>query len=114
MHDIIFLRCDRSKVLNMTKGVPATSRGEIIIKVAVTVDPKAYGNPVIEQKIEVVDWTEGIAASMVDVSLNRPFITEEEASLIRDKRIRELAEMLRDTGRYEITELDPAEASTDD
>jgi hypothetical protein len=110
MQDTIFLRCDHTKVLGMTKGVPNnTYRGELIIKVRVKVDPKAYGNPVIEQEIEVTDWTEGIAASMVDVKLDRPFITEEEAAMIREKRIIELADMLRETGRYEITDLTKGE-----
>jgi hypothetical protein len=107
MRDIIFLRCDHAKVLGMTKSVPQTRRGEIAIKVNVTVDNGAYGPPVIEQNIEVVDWADVIGhdSALVDLALKRPFITAEEAELIKERRLQELAESLRATGRFEVTEV---------
>jgi hypothetical protein len=105
MKDEIYLRCDRVKVLGMTKSMPDTRRGEIAIKLSVKVEPGAYGPPVLEQAIEVTDWTEGIGhdAGLVDLTLKRPFITQAEADMIRERRIQELAAMLRETGRFEVT-----------
>jgi hypothetical protein len=90
MKDVIFLVVDRTKVIRMTKGLPSLHRGEIPVKLNVTVADSAFREPVLERDVEVVDWREGI--DLADVSFEQSVITEEEAEMIREHRDRTRAD----------------------
>lgn len=92
MREIIYLVADRQGVLKMTKNLPRLDRGQIPIKVDVQVDPAAYGPPVIEMKLHVRDWREGL--SMPDPEMREMVITEAEAEQIRKQRLAKMTEML--------------------
>lgn len=101
--DTIYLVITNSGVDRMTKRMPATSRGEHLIKLAVTVDPKAFRDPVLTQEIVIEDWREGLEFS--DVAFEQPFISPAEADVIRERRRQQLIEALRSQG-YEVTRKD--------
>lgn len=103
MKDTIWLRCDRIRVLTMTKTQPALRRGEIPVKLIIEVEEGAYREPVIEKQITIVDWREGI--DFADVELHEATITEAEAEMIRQSRIRELVSALERRG-YKVSEPD--------
>lgn len=87
MEDTIFLRVSRNRVEGMTKSLPQLRQGEIVVKVEVRVDQAAFRSPTLVRFVEVTDWREGLD---FDVELRESFITEQEAQMIRDRRIREL------------------------
>jgi hypothetical protein len=90
--DVIYLRVTPNAVTGMTKSPPKLNRGEIFIKVAVTVDPSAFRPPVIERAVHVADWRDGI--DVADVDLKVATITEEEAEVIRQRRLSRMTEIL--------------------
>ena len=108
MQDTIWLAVDRRGVLRMTKNVPKLSRGEIPIKVLVTVEETAFQEPTLVREIVVRDWREGM--NMADLDLREMVIDEAEAAMIVADRERKLVEQLRGRG-YQITE--PPEAASD-
>lgn len=96
MKTVIYLVADRSGVRRMTKSLPSIYRGEIPIKVAVTIEDTAFRTPVIEKSIVIDDWREGI--DMADVEFKKDIITAEEADIIRRKRLEKMREILTDNG----------------
>jgi|JI6StandDraft_1071083.scaffolds.fasta_scaffold315909_1 hypothetical protein len=100
MKQTIYLRADRRGVIGMTKGLPSLYKDEIIIKVNVEVADKVFGNPVIEQKVVVQDWASDI--DVQDVQMHQNIITQEEAEMIREKRLERMREILENQG-YTIT-----------
>jgi hypothetical protein len=104
MKDTIYLRVSRRGVHAMTKNLPATSRGEIPVKLTIDVAETAFREPVIERTVEIVDWREGI--DLADVDLRESIITEAEAQLIRDNRLAAMRRILEDQG-YQVTEPEP-------
>jgi hypothetical protein len=74
----------------------------------VEVADKAFLPPVLEQSVVVNDWRAGI--DMEDVQFNQNVITEEEAEMVRQKRLAKMSEILQSQG-YTIT---PPEEATDD
>lgn len=80
----------------MTKSLPRLNRGEIPVKVVVEVDPAAFREPVIERHVHVTDWREGI--DLADVELREAVITEEEAQIIRDRRLSQMQRVLEERG----------------
>jgi hypothetical protein len=105
--DTIYLTVSRQGVLHMRKSYTGTRRGEAIIKLGVTVDDKAFQPPMLEQQVVVNDWRAGI--DMEDVQFNQNVITEEEAEMVRQKRLAKMSEILQGQG-YTIT---PPEANDD-
>jgi hypothetical protein len=109
MHDVIFLVVDRTKVQRMTKSLPTLRRGEIPVKLNITVADGAFREPVLEREVEVTDWLDGI--DLADVAFEHSVITEEEAAIIRAHRLERMRQILEGQG-YTVTE--PADEEEDD
>jgi len=92
MKDVIYLVCNSEKVESMRKTLPDLRKGEICVKLTVEVDPKAFGSPTVEKKVYVEDWKRGI--DLEDVEFRKNIITEEEAKMIREKRLERMEEIL--------------------
>lgn len=92
MRESIYLVVSRRKVERMTKSLPSTSRGEIPVKINVEVNEDAFREPVIVKDVIINDWREGI--DMADVDFEGTMITEEEAELVRQKRLEKMKEIL--------------------
>lgn len=107
MREIIFLVISPHKVERMTKSLPSLKRGEIPVKLIVEVAATAFREPVIERRVEVVDWREGIEVG--DVELKESTITEAEADLIRQRRLVKMRELLEANG-YVVTPKEPEDA----
>ena len=103
MRETIFLAVDRAGVRRMTKRLPDLNRGEIPVKLVVEIDDTAFREPVIERHVHVTDWREGI--DIADIQLKESIITEQEAELIRARRLAKMREILEGQG-YEVN--DPA------
>lgn len=101
MKEVIYLVVSPHKVERMTKKLPDTGRNEIPVKINLTVESKAFREPVLEQNILIEDWPQG--TDLADVEFRGNVITEEEAKVIRARRYEKMVEVLRDQG-YEITE----------
>jgi len=100
MKEIIYLRVSPYKVEGMTKNLPNLNRGEIPVKLIIEVDETAFREPVIEQKVTIADWRQGI--DIADVQLKESIITDQEAELIRTQRLQKMKQILEEQG-YEIT-----------
>lgn len=96
MQEIIYLVASRSKVERMTKNLPELKRGEIPIRVSVTIEPDAFRVPVIEKEIYIEDWREGV--DMGDIDFEGRAITKEEAQTIRELRLEKMREILSNNG----------------
>lgn len=96
MKDVIFLTCNRNGVVKMTKSMPALARGEIPVKVEVIVEPGAFREPVLATSITIADWREGV--DIADVELKERVITQEEADMIRARRLTAMREVLEARG----------------
>lgn len=107
MDEIIYLTVSRKKVEKMTKTLPEMRKGEIPIKLTVKVNDKAFGRPVVEQQIYVDDWTKGI--DLEDVEFRKNVITDEEAQMIREKRLQKMKTILENQG-YKIEEPEGEDA----
>jgi len=92
MREVIYLAVSRSKVERMTKNLPDLRRGEIPVKLIIEVDPAAFREPVIERHVKVADWREG--TDITDVELREAVITEEEAAIIRARRLAAMQQVL--------------------
>jgi len=90
--EVIYLAVSRSKVERMTKNLPDLRRGEIPVKLEITVDDSAFREPVITRQVHIADWREG--TDIADVELKEAVITEEEAALIRARRLARMQEIL--------------------
>lgn len=104
MKDTIYLICSKEKVEGMRKSIVDMRKGNILVKLKVEVEPKAFGPPTIEKEIYVEDWIKGV--DLQDVEFKQNIITKEEASIIRKRRLDKMKEILEKEG-YEIKE--PAE-----
>lgn len=96
MNETIWLAVDRRGVNRMTKKLPSLQRGEIPIKLEVTVEPSAFSTPTLVRTVHVEDWRQGVDIS--DVEFKETTITEEEAALIRARRLEKMAEVLQNNG----------------
>lgn len=106
MTEIIYLVIDRSGVRRMTKNLPSLNRGEIPVKVKVTVENEAFRTPVIEKEVYVDDWREGV--DIADVEFKQNVITPEEAEQIKQRRLEKMQEILQNQG-YEVSKPDSVE-----
>ncbi len=106
MNEIIYLVVDRYNVKRMTKNLPSLNRGEIPIKLELVVEETAFRNPVIEKRVVVEDWRQGV--DIADVDFKETTITEEEAELIRERRLEKMRGILEAQG-YKITQPEPQE-----
>lgn len=96
MKDVIYLAVSRRGVMRMTKNLPSLMRGEIPVKLELTVDEKAFREPVIVKQVEVNDWREGI--DIADVDFKETFITAKEAAMIKEQRLARMQEILEQQG----------------
>lgn len=96
MKETIFLVASARGVLRMTKNLPSLSRGEVPIKVDVTIESDAFRTPVISKEIYVNDWREGIDIN--DVEFKESVITPKEAEMIRASRMEKMKEILEAQG----------------
>jgi hypothetical protein len=85
MKETIYLVASPYKVERMTKNLPALTRGEIPVRQTRTVDEKAFREPVISKEVYINDWRDGV--DMGDVEFQESVITEEEAEMIRQRRL---------------------------
>lgn len=106
----IYLVISRHGVERMTKNLPELRRGEIPVKLIMEVADTAFREPVIERRVEIVDWRDGIEVG--DLELKESFITEEEAAVIRTRRLATMAELLEREG-YEVTQKPPPDDAED-
>lgn len=96
MKDVIFLVCDLTKVVKMTKSPPSLRRGEIVVRLDVTVKDDAFREPVLVREVVVEDWREGI--DLGDVEFRNSVITEDEAAIIRQHRLKRMIDILGEQG----------------
>ena len=82
MKDVIYLVVNANQVVRMTKTLPSLKRGEVPIKVSVSVD--------------VTDWQKDVRLN--DLELRQNFITEEEAEIIKSRRLERMQEILSNNG----------------
>lgn len=108
MREIIFLSVTRTRVERMTKSLPGLRRGEIPVKLIIEVDDSAFREPVLERHVRIADWREG--TDIKDVELRESVITEEEAALIRTRRLAAMQQVLIEHG-YDVV---PPEDDDDD
>lgn len=103
MKEIIYLTASRNGVSNtIRKNLPTNlNRGEVPIKVVVEIDNDAFAPPVIEQSIHIQNPYKGI--DLEDVHFIGSTITEQEAEMIRQRRLDKAAEILRANG-YKVEE----------
>jgi hypothetical protein len=98
--DVVYLVVSRAGVQSMRKSLPNLHRGEIAIKVHVTAAEKAFAAPTIEQHIDIQDPYQGV--DLEDVHFSGSTITQEEAEIIRQRRLAKAAEILTAHG-YTVT-----------
>lgn len=100
MKEVVYLVVSKNKVERMTKTMPNIYRGEIPVKLTVTVTDKAFSPPTLDQEVIVDDWRKGI--DLEDVEFKQNIITAEEAETIRKQRLERMQKVLRSQG-YTIT-----------
>jgi hypothetical protein len=110
VRETIYLVINRRGVERMTKRLPELKRGEIPVKLTVSVADTAFREPVIERDVEIVDWRDGLEIS--DVELRESFITEEEAAVIRQRRLAKMRELLEQNG-FTVTPSEQEEEDED-
>jgi hypothetical protein len=106
MKEIIYLVVSPYKVERMTKNLPGLSRGEIPVKLTLTVDEKAFREPVISKDVHIDDWRDGV--DVADVEFRGSVITEEEAELIKQRRLEKMRGILEAQG-FTVTEPETTE-----
>jgi hypothetical protein len=106
--DIVYLVVSRAGVQSMRKSLPDLKRGEIALKVHVTAADKSFAPPTIEQHIDIQDPYQGV--DLEDVHFNGYTITQEEADVIRQRRLAKAAEILTANG-YAVSLQDKPKGS---
>lgn len=96
MKQTIYLRADRRGIQGMTKSMPSVYKNEIVLKMNVSVDDKAFGAPVIEQDVQVQSWAHEIDIN--DIAFEQNVITQAEADMIRQARLERMKEVLEGQG----------------
>ena len=96
MKDVIYLTIDQRGVQAMRKSYTGARRGEVIVKLNVEVPKEAFNPPVLEQRVYVNDWRDGI--DLEDVQFKQNVITEEEAELVRQRRLEKMSRILAEQG----------------
>jgi hypothetical protein len=96
MKDVIYLVVNANQVVRMTKTLPSLKRGEVPIKVSVSVDDNAFSTPTISREVIVTDWQKDVRLN--DLELRQNFITEEEAEMIKSRRLERMQEILSNNG----------------
>lgn len=108
MKDVIFLVATRRGIAKMTKSLPQLRGDEIPVKLTVMIPESAFRTPVIEKTVEVGDWRSG--TDLADVEFRQDIITEQEAALIRSRRLGRMREILEEQG-YEVKPPEPEDGN---
>jgi hypothetical protein len=106
MTDTIYLICSKDKVERMVKTKRSATdvyKGEIPIKLKLTIPQENWRPPFIEKEIIVNRWDENI--DIEDVDFDGQFVTEQEAEKIREMRLQKMKDVLENQG-YTVTKLD--------
>lgn len=103
MKEVIYLVCSQDKVESLRKTLPEIRRGQIPVKLTVTIDKKAFMPPVVEKEIYVNDWRDGV--DLDDVEFRKNIITQDEADLIKQRRLEKMTSILEKQG-YVVTPPD--------
>ena len=101
MKETIYLYVSREGVQRMRKSLTSLHRGEIPVKIKVEIDKDAFQPPTIEKKIRISRWDSNI--DMEDIEFKKDVITNEEAEIIKNKRIEKMKEILTNQG-YTVVE----------
>ena len=99
MTDTIYLILSPSKVERMVKTEKAATslyKDEIPVKVTIEVPDENWKRPYLEKRIVVNRWDKGI--DVEDVHFENDFVTEQEAQMIREKRLEKMKEILEGQG----------------
>lgn len=96
MIETIYLYADQWGINRMTKNLGQVKRGEIPIKLELEVEETAFREPVIEKKVVISDWRQGV--DIADIDFKETFITEEEAAVVRQMRFEKMTEILTKQG----------------
>lgn len=103
MKDTIYLVAKKgsgiTSMFKTSRGVKNLKKGEIPIKLTVTIDDGNWKPPFIEKSIHVDRWDQGI--EMEDVEFEGHYVTEEEFELIRQRRLDNYIEILNHQG-YDV------------
>ena len=94
--DTIYLTMSQSGVQSMRKSYSGCKKGEIVVKLNVEVEANAFTPPTIEKYVVVNDWKKGI--DIEDVQFNEHYITEEEAEIVKLKRLDKMQIILQGQG----------------
>ena len=107
MKDHFYLVINSQKIVKFQRSLPTgLNRGEIPVLMEVIVEPTAFRVPTLIRKIRIADPFEDIALN--DVEFRKDFITEKEAEIIRQHRIRQMQAVLENQG-YTVTAPEPEE-----
>jgi hypothetical protein len=103
MREVVYLVASPNGLdKSVRKNLPTQlRRGEIPIKVTVDIAKDAFAPPVLEQHISIESPYKGI--DLADVHFKGDIITEEEAEVIRKRRLEAAAQILKANG-YGVTE----------
>lgn len=97
MNETIYLTCTKDKVEKMTKSLPNHIRKhEVPIKLHINIPDEAFSPPTVEHYVHIEDWRKGI--DLEDVQFKKYIITDEEAEIIRARRLEKMTSVLREQG----------------
>ena len=108
--ETVYLILNQHGVDRMTKRLPTVGRDEVPVRLHVKIDHKAFQTPVLERTVEIVNWRGGI--DLEDVQFTGTYITEEEAEIIRARRLAKMREILETQG-YTVTHPEDEDAGQD-
>lgn len=103
MKDTIYLTVSKNGIQSMRKSYTGCKKGEIVVKLHVEVKEEAFTPPTIEQFVVVNDWDKGV--DIEDVKFENQWITEEEAEMVRLRRIEKMKEILENQG-YSVQQIE--------
>jgi hypothetical protein len=96
MRVTIYLIANRYGIQGMRKNLPDVKRGEIPVKLTITVPEATFAPPVLAQGVTVDDWRQGIELN--DVDFRQSVLTPEEAGVIRTSRLAKMRHILEEQG----------------
>lgn len=100
MTETIFLIADAYGIKAFRKTLPDVRRGEIPLKLTITVPKEAFNPPALSKEVVIEDWRQGI--ELEDVEFRHNIITEAEAEQIRQSRLKQMEAVLKAQG-YTVT-----------
>jgi hypothetical protein len=96
MKETIYLRVSERRVEALTKTPPHLGRGEVMVKIALTVDPGVFRGPTLVQELHVEDWISDLRLPALD--LQQSPLTETEAGQVISSRIEDMVKALVNRG----------------